>query len=248
MLLAVSVLIACGATTQEESATEQTVDTTVVETTPQNTIEIVETVNLKVYYPNFSRIDLVCGTMPAKSDTNVIFVAEAAFTAALLDSFVHTNIIGPHVSGGTYYKGCGNGYTTWFSYANGKAEFHTGLNLTARTAMLDKTAQQGGMAFTQFMPIYNNKVTNSQPYKSDPVNEYRCLCEDKEGRICIADGKRLPFSQFRAALLAYGMKHALYLDMGTGWNYSWYRDSDGKVHLIHDKRTKYTTNWVTFYK
>ena len=53
-----------------------------------------------VVYPNFTKIDLVCGTMPSKSDTAVILVVEAAYTEAKLDKFVHTNIAGDHVSGG----------------------------------------------------------------------------------------------------------------------------------------------------
>ena len=58
---------------------------------------------LIVYYPQFSRIDLVCETMPSKQDTNVIFCAEAAFTHELLDEFAHSNIDGDHVSSGQRY-------------------------------------------------------------------------------------------------------------------------------------------------
>lgn len=211
-------------------------------------MEIIETVNLKVYYPQYSRIDHICDTMPSTEDTDVIFVAEAAFTAELLDSFKHTNIIGPHVSSGHYYKGCGHGYSTWFTYANGKAEFHSGLSKEARTNLLKKTEEAGGMAFTQYMIIYNGQQTDCRPFKDNAVNEYRCLCEDKDGRLCIADSKRIPFAQFRSALLYYGMKYAIYLDMGPGWNFSWYRDGEGQTHLIHEQPGKYTTNWITFYK
>lgn len=211
-------------------------------------MEIVETDNLKVYYPQYSRIDHICDTMPSTENTDVIFVAEAAFTAELLDSFKHTNIIGPHVSSGHYYKGCGHGYSTWFTYANGKAEFHSGLSKEARTNLLKKTEEASGMAFTQYMIVYNGKLTDCKPFRDNAVNEYRCLCEDSNGRICIADSKPIEFQRFREALNTYGMKHAIYLDMGAGWNYSWYRDKKGKVHFIHSQRTKYTTNWVTFYK
>ena len=50
------------------------------------------TINLIIFYPNYSRIDLVCGKMPDKSDANVVFCCEAAFTGQLLPTFNHTNI------------------------------------------------------------------------------------------------------------------------------------------------------------
>ena len=47
--------------------------------------------------------------------------------------------------------------------------------------------------------------------------------------------------------------HALYLDMGRGWNYAWYRDKGGKVKEVFPESKlapsyKYRTNWITFYK
>lgn len=41
---------------------------------------------------------------------------------------------------------------------------------------------------------------------------------------------------------------ALYLDMGPGWNYSWYRDENGNPVEIHSIPTEYATNWITFYQ
>ena len=47
--------------------------------------------------------------------------------------------------------------------------------------------------------------------------------------------------------------HALYLDMGRGWNYAWYREKGGKVKEVFPESKlapsyKYRTNWITFYK
>ena len=39
---------------------------------------------LILYYPDYTNIDLVCGTMPSIKDKRVIFCAEAAFTGELL--------------------------------------------------------------------------------------------------------------------------------------------------------------------
>ena len=90
--------------------TEPTESETAIVTTTQpaakpTPVEIVDTCNLRIYYPNYSRIDLVCGEMPKKEDESVIMFAEAAFTGELLDSFNHKNIAGDHVSNGRREKG-----------------------------------------------------------------------------------------------------------------------------------------------
>lgn len=54
-------------------------------------VKIETTDNLVVYYPEFSKIDLVCGQMPKTTQKNVEFCCEAAFTGELLKEFKHTN-------------------------------------------------------------------------------------------------------------------------------------------------------------
>ena len=102
------------------------------------------------------------------------------------------------------------------------------------------------MGFGQEMMIHNG--TRVQTIRKDSnKNEFRALCE-LNGRLCIIDSKGVSrFGDFIQNLLGIGVTEALYLDMGPGWNYSWYRDSAGKVHEIHKKRIIYTTNWITFY-
>ena len=59
-----------------------------------------------VFYPKFSRIDLVCEEMPTPiRDSNVVFCCEGVFTGGLLQEFSHSNIAGDHVSEGIRYKG-----------------------------------------------------------------------------------------------------------------------------------------------
>jgi hypothetical protein len=48
---------------------------------------------LNVYYPEFSRMDLVCGKMPDTSQKNVEFCCEAAFTGELLTEFKHGKVV-----------------------------------------------------------------------------------------------------------------------------------------------------------
>ena len=80
------------------------------------------------------------------------------------------------------------------------------------------------------------------------TNEFRALCliDDK---VAIADSNGfMTFGDFIKNLLKAGATEALYLDMGPGWNYSWYRDENGNLIEIHHSPTKYATNWITFYK
>ena len=203
--------------------------------------------SLTVYYPNFSRIDLVTETMPGKSDKEVIFVCAASFTGELLDTFKHSNIAGHHVSSGTFFNGykCGpnNGVFTW----SAKSGWHF-FNYSHKNSEppLRKVAEEGGMGFCQSMLFHNGKRFKGC-IKPERTNRYRALCEIK-GKLCIVDCSRsLQFSHFMDGLEKLGVKNALYCDMGRGWNYSWYRKDDGTVKELFPTPGKYTTNWIVFY-
>ena len=70
-----------------------------------------------------------------------------------------------------------------------------------------------------------------------------------DGKVCVIDGKMpMTFGTFKKLLATYGAKEALYLDMGTGWNHSWYRDESGNAVDVFPYSHPYCTNWLTFYK
>ena len=54
-------------------------------------VTIETTDNLNVYYPEYTKIDLVCGQMPKAEQKDVEFCCEAAFTGELLNEFKHLN-------------------------------------------------------------------------------------------------------------------------------------------------------------
>ena len=212
-----------------------------VETRP---VEVLDTLGLRIYYPQYSKIDLVCGNMPSKDDKTVLMVAEAAFTGDLLDEFNHSNIAGDHVSGGSRYRGYSCKRNTGaFVFYNDIPKFV----YQNYSADLDKAAKNGGCGFTQEMMIHEGKIVpHTRPDNNS--NEFRALCLI-DGKVAIADSKgNVKFGDFIKDLLKAGATEALYLDMGPGWNYSWYRDSDGSPIEIHSFSTKFATNWITFYK
>lgn len=197
------------------------------------------------YYPQFSHIDLRCDSMPAQDEDSVIFCAEAAFTHELLDAFAHTNIDGDHVSGGNRYEGaqCKDNSGAFISWGN-----HWEWVQGDYSAPLDKAAANGGMGFGQASIIHSGHRVKKL-WRSG-VNHYRALCE-KGGQLCIVDSREaVDYARFVDLLEAYGVTEALYLDMGAGWNHSWWRDADGSVHEIHPRQGKsnYCTNWITFYR
>ena len=214
----------------------------------RKSVEVIQNDNLTYYFPSFERIDLVTGVMPDKSETGVLFVCEAAFTGQLLEEFKHINIAGHHVSGGTFYKGykCGpnNGCFTW-DKKNGW-HFSKESHASSETP-LKKAARNGGMGFCQNL-IIDNGVVGTYCFKKEQVNRYRALCE-LDGKLCVIDcAEPMPYGDFVSKLKTAGVSYALYCDMGSGWNYSWYRNENGGVVEIFPTPGKYTTNWITFYK
>ena len=209
------------------------------------------TVNgLIAYYPQFSRIDLVCGKMPSQQEDSVIFCAEAAFTHEILDEFAHSNIDGDHVSAGKRYKGAeckdNSGAFAWFG--DSTWEFVNG----EYSELLDSVAAAGGMGFGQAIIIHEGESIRPlwREAYDDKVTHFRALCE-KDGRLCIVDSRdEVNYAKFVELLEDFAPRHALYMDMGAGWNHSWWRDTAGQVHEIHPvaEKSRYCTNWITFYK
>lgn len=157
-------------------------------------VEIVDTCGLRIYYPNYSKIDLVCGDMPSKDDKSVIMFAEAAFTGELLDEFNHKNISSSHVSCGEYYSGylCKRNRGV-FTYYNGEPNFvYQGGFLKVpwpkyMEVALREAAHYGGGGFAQEMMIHEGKeIPHTRPASN--TNEFRALCFIG-GKLAIADSK-----------------------------------------------------------
>lgn len=206
-------------------------------------VEILDTCGLRIYHPNYSHIDLVCGKMPQKSEDSVILVCAAAYTVKRLDHFEHTNIIGNHVSGGVLHKGAASksyrgAFTFYdgqphFTYDNWNGDFH-------------QASTKGGCGFAQDMMIHKGGIVNHWREDSSK-NQFRALCLI-DGKVAVADSKEvLPFRDFIQNLINAGATEAIYLDMG-GWKHSWRRDEKGDAVDIYPNPTKYGTNWITFYK
>lgn len=204
-------------------------------------VTIETTVNLNVYFPEYTKIDLVCGQMPSTSQKNVEFCCEAAFTGELLKEFKHTNIADNHICNGVMKKGyrC-RANTGGFVWGKGKWKF-------MRKADFPTSANGWNMGFCQLLIIKDGTARPIGTKMKDNRNIYRALCE-KNGKLCIIESKKvMKYSFFVECLKEYKVTHALYLDMGSGWNHAWYRKKD-QVVVLHPQTHGYCTNWITFYK
>ena len=217
------------------------------------------TANLITYDITNCRLDLACGQMPDTTQENVILCAAAAFTGKCLDTFEHTNILGQHISQATLY----NGYTedkdgipfeqryalfVWKGIDNQGNMLEKGFYQLPNDLLLEQVVEQSGMAFTQHWVIKDAQLFIPVIQPLERVEHFRSICQKDNRFVVIANIEPITYQQYLDALLAFGVENALYMDMGTGWNHSFYRDADNQLHILHPKTHSYPTNWLVVYK
>lgn len=208
------------------------------------------TAHFYVYHPDVYHIDLVCGERPDTMDNEILFCAEAAFTGKIVDSFYYKNIAGDLVAGGEYHRGyeCNANSGGFIFYKDGHWEF------LAKEAYQTKLANDTTVqcAYEQAILIENGVVHRPYLMKPERKEVYRVLCENTEGKLMVVTGREdTPYAEFVQYLIdELQVKNALYMDMGTGWNFSWYRNIDSTFTTFFPmaKWTPYQTNWLIFKK
>ena len=153
------------------------------------------------------------------------------------------NIAGKHVSGGKLYPGysCNrNGGAFTWSDARGPQFFYKDY-----AHELARAAEEGGMGFAQEMMIHEGeeKITKRKPTERCV---FRAICLNKDGKFAIYEStEKVEFGTFTKALLADGVTEALYTDMGTGWNYCFYRLQEGEeAKFLHWVPRKGASNFI----
>ena len=137
-------------------------------------VTVETTVNLNVYYPEYTKIDLVCGQMPKAAQNDVELCCEAAFTGELLNEFKHANIADNHICNGVMKKGyrC-KANTGGFVWGKGKWKF-------MRKADYPTTADGWNMGFCQLLIIKDGVVRAIGAKMKKNRNIYRSIV--REGR------------------------------------------------------------------
>ena len=228
------------ACTKTEQSNDSAKENTPTMTEQHYKMKVDTTTDLIMYDITDCQLDLACGTMPNIEQEEVILCVAAAFTGKCLDSFEHSNILGPHISQGVLYRGYGEegGYAVFASWGNQKAFFKL-----ENQDKLEEVAAAKGMAFTQYWVIKDGKGYNP-PRQTVKQEYYRCIAQ-KAGRTYVIESKEVvKFDYFVKCLVERGVENALYMDMGKGWNHSFYRDETGVAHVLHPKTHEYCTNWL----
>lgn len=232
-------------------------------TTKCDNIYIDTTESLYVFYPNFKDIRLVCSEMPDKDNGKILFCCTAAFSKKYSFSTDHEEICGTHMENGKIY----NGYQD--AIINGGFYYHDGIWAFVHDSIRERmnaVKSKNKCGFSQIrldttvvsipktnilydgMGLHLYKNLNGKMRLSMKKFHYRALCE-KRKRLCIVESRnKVTLHKFRKLLQVYGVSHALYLDTGIGWNYSWYRDNNGFVQDLHPYIHPFITNWLVFTK
>ena len=202
---------------------------------------------LVIYYPPTDSIELRCFDRPDPAvDSSIVFCCAAAFTADWKSEPDHDRIQGDHVSRGTFYQRSGVKRNTGAFFVRDDGRYAFMYSPLAKQETFRPVFKHASTAFTQEMMIHQGeKVKTTRPDKN--VNEFRALCLIGH-RLCIADASEpMRFGTFIQLLLNAGAMEALYLDMGPGWNYSWYREyADSNATWIHSAPLSSATNWLVF--
>ena len=205
-------------------------------------VYLLETDELYIYYADYNNISFVAGKRPSKEDESLIMCVAAAFQGSYEPGFSHDNIVGWHASGGQLERGKPEKNLGAFTYVDGEARI---FNIEDSEEAIKEAAERGGCGFQQFVVLYNGERGT---HSSDEFRCYRVLAVIN-GKACIIDTKtQMHYDEFVMTLEDFGIQNALYCDMGSGWNYSWYRKANGKTVDIIGTPWLFSHNWLVFEK
>ena len=210
---------------------------------PAEKTVVYNTGTVYVIFPEYSGIELACGQRPSKSDEAITWCSGAAFQHDISLGFTHENIDGDHAVNGAYYESPYNKDSfAAFTFAEGKFAFA----FDNAPAAIKEAADKGGSGFMQF-----GLIRDGEPVMS--INRPRARCyrtlAELNGNLCVIDSvNMLRFEDFMAELHRLNVTNALYMDMGAGWNYSWFRNANNRVVTLFGLPVPWSHNWVVFKK
>ena len=209
------------------------------ETSGKNVV-LLETDDLYIYYANCSDISFVTGDRPSKDDESIQLCVAAAFQHSYQLDFRHSNIVGWHTSNGLLERGTPQDRLGAFTYVDGTPRI---WNIDESEEAVRQAAAMGGSGYQQFIVLCGGQRGG---HESDEFRCYRVLAL-LNGKACIIDSRtQMHYSEFISALEELGVRDALYCDMGSGWNYSWYRNTEGKAVDIIGTPWPFSHNWLVF--
>lgn len=195
--------------------------------------------------PEAAYVTVADSVIPSESDTKIALCVEAAFTGELLKEFKTTNVAGDYVIDGRFRKGYKCRANTGFLYAD-KDNYVISSSKNC-SEWIKKAKADGGSLFQQVLIVQNGRnVYGGKPIKPGSLNIYRSACIMNDSSFAVIQSKSImALKDFIASLIKMGVRDAIYLDMGGGWNYGWYRPTEASEPVkLFRYRTTYQTNWL----
>ena len=196
-----------------------------------------------IIFPEYTDIELVCEKRPSKSDDSITWCSGAAFQHTVSLGFTQENVEGDHAVNGELFESPYNKKAfAAFTFYGGDFSFE----FDEPTAAIKKAAASEGSGFMQFGLIKDQQSVMS--FDRPRARCYRALAE-LNGHVCIIDSvNMLHFDEFMKELKRLRVTNAVYMDMGAGWNYSWYRNAADKVVTLFGLPVPWSHNWIVFRK
>lgn len=210
------------------------------EVVPKDETAVYKTETAYVIFPKYSELELVCKTRPSRQDESITWCSGAAFQHSISLLFSHDDIEGDYATNGSFYKSPYDqkGFVA-FVFANGTNSFEYDNPSQA----IQQAAEAGGSGFMQYGL---RKDGEELGFGVNKLRCYRALSE-LNGHLCIIDSIKMTyFDEFMEELHRLKVTNALYMDMGAGWNYSWFRDAANSVMLLFGLPVPWSHNWIIF--
>lgn len=205
-------------------------------------VTLLQTDDLYVYYTDYDRLDFVAGQRPSRDDKSILMCVAGAFQSKYQLGFNEDNIVGWHISDGRLERGAPQDDLGAFTYVDGVAHI---WDVDEAEGAVREAAERGGLGYQSFVVLKDGERGGFN------THEFRCfrVLAILGERVCIIDSRTLThFDEFVQKLQEFGVTDAIYSDMGSGWNYSWYRDADGRAQTIIGMPWPFSHNWVVFRK
>ena len=201
---------------------------------------LIETDDLYVYRPNYDSLAYVCGTRPSRDDLGILLCVSAAFQSTYQFGFSEDNIVGWHTSEGRLERGKPQVGLEAFTYVDGVARI---WDTDEAEQAVRAATEGGGFGYQSFIVLKDGRQGDFG------THEFRCFraLAIVDGRAYVIESRTLThYGDFVRALIRLGVSDAIYCDMGSGWNYSWYRADDGHTETIIGMPWPFSHNWLTF--
>ena len=210
--------------------------------------EIIHYKELDIYYPQFDTIELQCTNFMIPcfhKDVTMALAGPLTRNCRLIPS--HARIVGPHVSEGKVWNDSEFiSQIGTFVFCDGKYTFYDELPENELKELLEDTAKKRGMAFREYDWIIDGDRTDLWFKKRDKKYHLRAL-SDFGGRLCVIESReKIQCERFKDLLMELGVRNAINLDSGIRWQNSWWRDSLGKVHILHFFPLNFSSNRLVF--